>query len=97
VHGGVHPFRAVGFNLFTALVAFAGAVATLALGSRVANFGQLIMPAAAGSYVYIAVAIGRPVLTQGGALTNHDGRRRVMWLLSGFVLMGVSSLLAHSP
>jgi zinc and cadmium transporter len=94
VRGGIHPLRAVGFNIITALVSFAGAAATLALGRHVADFGNAILPFAAGSYVYIAVAIGRPALRNMQALS--DNRGEVIWLMSGLVLMGVSALLMGS-
>lgn len=89
VHGGVHPMRAVAYNLVTALISFIGAAATLLVGSHMARLGENILPFAAGSYLYIAVAVGIPALTR-----NRDGSSRTAragFLAAGIVLMGVSS------
>ena len=91
VHGGVHPMRAVAYNLVTALVSFFGAAVTLLVGSHMARLGENILPFAAGSYLYIAVAVGIPALTR----TQDPSSRlsRVVFWAGGFVLMGVSALL----
>lgn len=91
VHGGVHPMRAVAYNLVTALISFVGAALTLLVGAHMARLGENILPFAAGSYLYIAVAVGIPALTR-----NRDGSSRmgrVVFLIGGFVLMGASALL----
>jgi len=91
VHGGVHPMKAVVYNLFTAIISFAGAAATLLLGSHVARLGENILPFAAGSYLYIAVAVGVPSLAR-----QKDGSPRLSRALSlagGFVLMAASAIL----
>ncbi|MEO7997716.1 MAG: ZIP family metal transporter [Gemmatimonadaceae bacterium] len=91
VHGGVHPMRAVAYNLVTALISFVGAAATLLIGSHMARLGENILPFAAGSYLYIAVAVGIPSLAR-----HRDGSpraSRAAFLVGGFVLMGVSALI----
>ncbi len=91
VHGGVHPMRAVLYNLFTAVISFAGAAITLLIGSHVARLGANILPFAAGSYLYIAVAVGIPSLAR-----QTDGSPRLsraLCLAGGFGLMAASALL----
>lgn len=91
VHGGVHPMRAVAYNLVTAAISFAGAAATLLIGTQVTRLGENILPFAAGSYLYIAVAVGIPALGRTGDGSPRVGR--ALFLLAGFVLMGISALL----
>lgn len=91
VHGGVHPMRAVAYNLITAIISFAGAAITLLVGSHLARLGENILPFAAGSYLYIAVAVGIPSLAR-----QKDGSprlSRVLSLAGGFVLMAASAML----
>ncbi|MBC8089142.1 MAG: ZIP family metal transporter [Phycisphaerae bacterium] len=91
VHGGVHPMRAVAYNLVTAAISFVGAAATLVIGTHITRLGQNILPFAAGSYLYIAVAVGIPALARTG-----DGPPRItrtLFLMAGFVLMGMSAIL----
>ena len=91
VHGGVHPMRAVVYNIITAIISFAGAAITLLVGSHMARLGENILPFAAGSYLYIAVAVGVPSLAR-----QPDGSPRlshILCLLGGFVLMAVSALV----
>ena len=91
VHGGVHPMKAVAYNLITAIISFLGAAITLLVGSHMATLGENILPFAAGSYVYIAVAVGIPSLAR-----QKDGVPRLSRALSlagGFVLMAASAML----
>ncbi|MEP6762827.1 MAG: ZIP family metal transporter [Gemmatimonadaceae bacterium] len=88
VHGGVRPLRAVLYNLLTAFVSLAGATITLLIGSHAARFGEFILPFAAGSYLYISIAVGVPALRSGLDFKSTFGR--VGALLTGFALMGVS-------
>lgn len=91
VHGGVHPMRAVAYNLVTALISFVGAAATLLIGSHMARLGENILPFAAGSYLYIAVAVGIPSLARDRAGSPRTSR--AIFLAVGFVLMGASALM----
>ena len=92
VHGGVHPMKAVVYNLLTAIISFAGAAITLLVGSHMAKLGENILPFAAGSYLYISVAVGIPSLAR-----QKDGSPRLsraLCLAGGFALMAASALLA---
>lgn len=91
VHGGVHPMRAVAYNLITAGISFVGAAATLLVGAQMTRLGENILPFAAGSYLYIAVAVGIPSLAR-----TRDGSPRLgraLFLMAGILLMGLSALL----
>jgi zinc and cadmium transporter len=57
VRSGMSVRRALAFNALTAAGAVAGAVATLALGTRVSAFGAALIPFAAGNFLYLGVAI----------------------------------------
>ena len=91
VHGGVHPMRAVAYNLVTAGISFIGAAVTLVVGSEMTRLGEYILPVAAGSYLYIAVAVGIPALAHTRDRSAWWGR--MIFLLGGFALMGLSALL----
>jgi zinc and cadmium transporter len=57
VRSGMSVPRALAFNALTAAGAIAGAVATLALGTRVAGVGTALIPFAAGNFLYLGTAI----------------------------------------
>ncbi|MBC7895916.1 MAG: ZIP family metal transporter [Cytophagaceae bacterium] len=57
VRSGMSVRRALAFNALTAAGAIAGAVATLALGTRVSGVGTALIPFAAGNFLYLAAAI----------------------------------------
>lgn len=85
VHGGIRPMRAVVYNLMTAGVAMAGAALTLLIGQGVADLTSLVLPLAAGTYLYIAQAVGRSSLRD-----RHDGPAhwgRLGWCAAGAAIM----------
>jgi zinc and cadmium transporter len=85
LHGGIHPMRAVAYNAMTGVVAMIGAALTLLIGSRVASVTALILPVAAGTYLYIAQVVGRAALHN----QHRDPRRwgRLGWSLAGTALV----------
>ena len=54
VYGGFSKKKAVMFNFLTALTAVLGAVIALALGTLLEGFVPLLIPFAAGNFIYIA-------------------------------------------
>lgn len=54
VYGGFTKSRAVLFNLLTALVAVLGTSVALLVGSQIQEFIPLLIPFAAGNFIYIA-------------------------------------------
>lgn len=92
VRAGVSPGRAILFNAFTAAGAVAGAVLTLALGTRFDAVGRWLLPIAAGNFLYLAGNIGllelRTARAQGGI-----ARRMILALLG--LTLSVTGLLGH--
>jgi len=54
VYGGIQKRRALMFNFLTALTAIVGAIVALVLGSSLEGFIPLLVPFAAGNFIYIA-------------------------------------------
>jgi zinc and cadmium transporter len=54
VYGGFNKRKAIWLNFLTALTAIAGALAALILSSVLVNFTPLLIPFAAGNFIYIA-------------------------------------------
>lgn len=54
VYGGFHKKKALMFNFLTALAAILGAIIALALGSTIEGFVPMLIPFAAGNFIYIA-------------------------------------------
>lgn len=54
IYGGFAKKRALLFNFLTALTALIGAIIALALGSIIDGFTPLLVPFAAGNFIYIA-------------------------------------------
>jgi zinc and cadmium transporter len=54
VYGGFSKKKAVMFNFLTALTAVVGVVIALALGTVLDGFVPLLIPFAAGNFIYIA-------------------------------------------
>ena len=91
VHGGIRPMKAVAYNLATAVLAMIGASVTLLVGTRINEVSIWLLPIAAGTYLYIAWAVGRASLHDRHADTAH--LRRLGWGATGFVLMAISAAL----
>jgi zinc and cadmium transporter len=54
IHGGFNKTKALQFNFLTALTAVLGAVIALVLGATLEGFIPLLIPFAAGNFIYIA-------------------------------------------
>ena len=54
VHGGIKKRRALWFNFLTALTAVLGALISFVAGIAVESFVPLVIPFAAGNFIYIA-------------------------------------------
>jgi len=54
IHGGFKKKKAVWFNFLTALTAILGAVIALVVGTTLEGFIPLLIPFAAGNFIYIA-------------------------------------------
>jgi len=91
VHGGIRPMRAVGYNLLTGVLAMVGAAITLVIGARVADAVVYLLPVAAGTYLYIAQAVGRSSLHDRHADPTHW--YRLVWVGAGAAVMLATALL----
>lgn len=81
VHGGVAPMRAVVFNMVTAVIAMSGAALTLLIGHAMADKTLVLLPFAAGTYLYIALAVGRSALSDRHRGATHW--ERLAWSAAG--------------
>lgn len=79
VDGGMSPRRAILVNAATGVLALLGAVIALSIGVDARRFGQVLLPFAAGNFLYLAGAI----------LISQRGERRVGSLSLRATLVGV--------
>lgn len=89
VRGGMTPRQAILVNVGTGLLAIAGALGALLVGARAGYIGALLMPFAAGNFLYLAAAI---------LWSERDGLRPPLVMrAAGFVGVGVlvTALLAQ--
>ena len=85
VHGGIRPMRAVLYNLMTAGIAMIAASITLLIGQQVTALTTLLLPVAAGTYLYIAHVVGRSSLHDRHQDPAHWSR--LVWSLAGAAVM----------
>ncbi|MCX6790762.1 MAG: ZIP family metal transporter [Candidatus Gribaldobacteria bacterium] len=87
VHSGFSVKRALFYNFLSALTAVLGAVLALLIGEKINNFAQIMMPIAAGGFIYIAGSDLIPEL-------HHDVnvKNSLKQLLA--LLLGVGVMLA---
>lgn len=82
VEAGMSPRRAILVNAGTGVLALIGAVLALAIGSAAQSFGTLLVPFAAGNFIYLAAAI---LLAQRGRSSAGDASQRLLYVLAGIV------------
>jgi zinc and cadmium transporter len=91
LHAGLSIRRAVLYNFLSALTAVLGAVLALAIGAVAQEFVTLLLPFAAGSFVYIAASDLIP------ELQRERSARAFAWqsllILLGMILLGGATLL----
>jgi zinc and cadmium transporter len=83
--GGLSIKRALLWNFASALVAFVGAGATLLAGAWIEGLAVVILPIAAGNFIYIAAADLVPLLHRKSGIAVSSGQVAVLVL--GIVLM----------
>jgi zinc and cadmium transporter len=71
LHTGLSRRRAIAWNMASALSAFVGAVGVLVVGARVTQLATVLVPFAAGGFIYIAASDLVPQLRE----ESVDGRR----------------------
>ena len=91
VHGGLSVRKALSFNLLASVMAVIGAVITLLIGGRFANFASFLLPVTAGGFIYIAGPDLIPELQQDVKISNS------LWqflaILLGIIIMALLTLL----
>ena len=94
VHGGVPARRALAYNAATALAAAAGATATLTFGERAAALAPVVLPFAAGNFLYLACALVRSLAVDGSreGAGARTWLRRLALLLLGVLATGLPAL-----
>jgi len=90
VYGGMPVRRAIGFNFLTGLTAVAGAVLVLAAGPALGS-PAMLLPVAAGGFIYIAAADLVPELHRSRRLTVSLGQLALIVL--GIVLVSLPGML----
>ncbi|HEY0779661.1 MAG TPA: ZIP family metal transporter [Gemmatirosa sp.] len=97
VHGGVPPRRALAYNAATALAAGAGAAVTLTFGARAAALAPVVLPFAAGNFLYLAGALVRSLASEPRASGGNGARaawaRRLALMLLGVLATGLPALV----
>jgi zinc and cadmium transporter len=86
VYAGMSRARALVFNFASALVALVGAISVLAFGPKMAGFSQIVLPFAAGGFIYIA---GSDLLPE---LHKETDFQKSVWQLAALVL-GIGLML----
>lgn len=84
VHSGFGRWKALAFNLLSALSSVVGAVLALVIGSSLAEFSTYIAPVAAGAFIYIAAT---------GLIPRLLKSRETGWMTKGtFVAIGLAAM-----
>ena len=85
LHAGYTRRRALWLNFLSALTAVFGTLVALALGEANQSFADLILPLAAGGFIYVAVADLIPELHKTKSIKQSFSQ--IIFLIIGVVLM----------
>jgi zinc and cadmium transporter len=91
LHGGLSVRRAAVYNGLTGIAAMGGAAFTLAIGMRAVSAATIILPVAAGTFLYVAGSIVSTTLP-----TLPSARARRQWLVlaaGGFLATAAATRL----
>jgi zinc and cadmium transporter len=91
VYGGFSKFKALFYNLLSALTAIFGAITGYFLFPFVENFGAFILPFAAGGFIYIASSDLIPELHREASLGRASSS--FVFFLAGILLMAIVKLV----
>lgn len=86
VEAGMSPKRAILVNAGTGVLALLGATLALLVGASAQRFGLMLVPFAAGNFLYLAGAI---LVAQRGRSWVGDGRVRAWYVVAGLALTAV--------
>lgn len=94
VHYGTRPARAVLLTLLSGVLAFAGAGLTLWLGAETARAAEVVVPIAAGSFLFVGGAV---MVSQLKAQRTYDLPATQLWACAaGFALSAAATLLSSA-
>lgn len=92
VHYGTRPRRAVAFALVSGLLAFVGAALTLWFGEETAHAAEVVVPVAAGSFLFVGSSV---MLSQLKAQRTWDFPKPLLTAAAvGFAISAASTLLS---
>ncbi len=91
VHGGISVKKALTYNFLSASAALLGALISLLIGPRVADFSTLLLPITAGGFIYIAGADLIPELH--GCEPGMDSFWQFLCMVLGITIMALLLLL----
>lgn len=94
VYGGLARKKALTYNFLSATTAFVGALAAYALSSLVQGLPALLVPFAAGGFIYVAATDLMPELHK--RTQPKDSLVQLLTLLAGIALMFVLELMLPS-
>lgn len=77
LHGGLSVRRAVAYNALTAVSAIVGAVATILIGGRIVGATTVLLPIAAGTFLYIGGSIVATGIFNGSSATTTQRLQRL--------------------
>jgi zinc and cadmium transporter len=89
IHGGFNKKRALRFNFLTALTAILGAVIALVLGATLEGFIPLLIPFAAGNFIYIAGSDLIPELRKDEPDPKKAGLQVISIVLGVAIMFGL--------
>jgi zinc and cadmium transporter len=93
VYGGFSKFKALMYNFISAATAIVGTLIGYAFASRVSNFANLIIPIAAGGFIYIASCDLIPELHKQSDIKKAT--LSMLFFLFGILLMLFLKLRLH--
>jgi zinc and cadmium transporter len=88
VDSGMSPRRAILVNAATGVLALLGAMVVLIVGAGAERFGAVLLPFAAGNFLYLAGAI---VASQRRPASAATWQGRALWVAGGVALTAVLS------
>ncbi|MBI2565188.1 ZIP family metal transporter [Candidatus Woesearchaeota archaeon] len=92
VYGGFTRKKAVLYNFYSALTAMMGAVLTFFFTTNITGLTQMLLPIAAGNFIYLALADLLPELHDEFSLTRNMWHV-LIFILGLLVMLGITRLL----
>ena len=87
IHAGYSRAKALWFNFLSALFAIAGAILVFVVGNAVEGIVALMVPIAAGGFIYIALSDLIPELHNQEDKSARHSLLQLAWIIIGVLLM----------